>query len=75
MDHLAKIMERLGSIDATLVAQHNLLKDHVERTNKLEKRLDPIQRHVFMVQGAFKLIGSLGLIFSILRMFQKVFVS
>ena len=57
-----KIFERLNSIDNTLAAQHESLKDHMRRTAMLEENMKPIQRHVSMVDGAIKLIGVLSLL-------------
>lgn len=67
-----KLTEKLGNIDSTLAAQHVSLKEHMKRSDLLEKQIDvikkelsPIQKHVFMVTGALKLIGSAGLIITL----------
>ena len=56
---LDKIGDRLGSIDSTLAAQHESLKEHMRRTSLLEEDVKPIKNHVAMIQGALKLIGLL----------------
>lgn len=61
-----KITERISSIDGTLIAQHVSLADHIRRTELLEAQLKPVERHVVMVHGAFKLIGILALLGGIL---------
>jgi len=52
-----QIGNRLGSIDVTLAAQHESLKEHMRRTALLEEDVAPIKKHVAMIQGALKLIG------------------
>lgn len=53
---LDKVVEHIGSIDATLAAQHVSLTEHIRRTNLLEQEIAPIKKHVNMVSGALKLI-------------------
>jgi hypothetical protein len=48
--------ERLDSVDKTLVKQHEQLKYHIQRTNILESKLEPVEKHVAMVSGAIKLL-------------------
>ncbi len=57
--------EHLGSIDTTLVQQHVILAEHIRRTELLEKDIQPIKRHVYMVQGAFALITLISLLIGI----------
>lgn len=56
-DKVDKIIDKIGSIDVTLAAQHVSLTDHIRRTELLEKEIEPIKKHVSMVHGAMKLIG------------------
>jgi archaellum component FlaC len=56
-DKVDKIADRVGSIDITLAAQHEVLKDHVRRTEILELEIKPLKAHMNMIQGALKLIG------------------
>lgn len=58
--------DHLSSIDKTLVAQHESLKEHIKRTALLEADIKPIRRHVYMVQGAGALIALLGVLMGIL---------
>lgn len=55
-----KILDRVGSIDVTIAKQQVSLNEHIKRTNMLEAELKPIKRHVYMIQGALKLIAALG---------------
>jgi len=66
-----KISDHLGSIDATLSAQHESLKDHIRRTEVLEETILPIKKHVDMVKGAMALITLLGILFGILEYFKR----
>jgi len=59
---LDKISERLNSVDVTLAQQHESLKIHIRRTELLEEKLEPVEKHVAMMSGALKLVGILGLI-------------
>lgn len=52
-----KIVEHVSSIDVTLAKQHESLKDHIRRSDLLEQKLIPVEKHVAMMQGALKLIG------------------
>ena len=64
---------RLDSMDKTLVKQEINLRQHMERSDKLElmigaleKDLKPVQKHVIIVEGIFKLIGALSMLLGIL---------
>lgn len=45
-----KIADKLTSIDKTLTAQHATLKEHIRRTELLEKQIQPLQEHVTKVK-------------------------
>lgn len=51
-----QVSEKIGEINSTLSAQHVSLKEHIRRTNILEKKIEPIEKHVNMVSGIVKLI-------------------
>lgn len=69
-EKLSKIDDKLGSIDTTLAAQHVSLKEHMRRTELLEKEIRPIKTHVNMVQGAIALITILATIAGIIQIFR-----
>lgn len=48
--------DHVSSINITLAAQHESLKDHMRRTEILEETIKPITKHDHMVLGAVKLI-------------------
>lgn len=55
-DKLDKVAEHISAIEVTLGKQHVSLEEHIKRTNLLESKIDPIENHVSMVNGALKLI-------------------
>lgn len=61
-----QIVEKIGTISITLVAQHVTLKEHIKRTEILEAQMEPIKKHVAMVHGALKLIGVVSVLISII---------
>jgi len=44
----------------TLERQVVTLEEHVKRTNLLEEKLAPVERHVAMVNGALKVVGAIA---------------
>jgi len=57
-----KIQEKMSNIDVTLAAQHESLKLHIKRTDLLERKMEPVEKHVAMVHGALKLLGFIALL-------------
>jgi len=57
---LDKIVDTLGKQAVTLERLTVTVEDHVQRSNKLEGILLPIQKKVNYAEGAFKLIGFLA---------------
>jgi len=58
-EKLDKMIEKTASIDVTLAKQSVILDEHVKRSNLLEAKLAPVERHVAVVHGILKLIGVL----------------
>ncbi len=56
---------RLNSIDVTLAKQSISLDNHIKRTEMLEHRMEPVEKHVLMLNGFFKILGLLGTIVAI----------
>ncbi len=67
MNKIDKIFDRLSSIDVTLAAQHESLKDHIRRTEILEEAFEPVKNHVSMVNGALKFIALCGILATIIE--------
>jgi len=71
-DKVDTIVDKIGSIDATLAAQHVSLKEHIRRTALLEAEIKPVKRHVDMVNGALKLLGLISLLLGIYEAFRML---
>ena len=55
-------MDTLGDQAVTLGRLTVSVEDHVRRTNLLEEDMKPIKKHVYMVSGALKLVGLMGIL-------------
>ena len=64
---LEKIVEKQSEMNETLIRQEENLKEHMRRTEILEEKFEPVERHVAMIDGAVKLLGILGIVFGIYR--------
>ena len=62
--------EHMQSIDITLQEQHLTLKEHIRRTEVLEKAVGPIKRDIDMFKGAVALIGLLATIAGIIAIIK-----
>lgn len=51
-----KLFDKVASIDSTLAAQHESLKEHIRRTELLETRIEPIEKHVIVMNSLRKLL-------------------
>lgn len=64
----------LGKINTHLAVYNEELKEHIRRTELLEREVHPIKVHVLQVKGAFKLVMGvsilLGLIASVYTILQ-----
>lgn len=50
------IKRTLVSIDKTLALQHQSLETHIKRTDLLEEKLEPVEKHVEQVRGIVKFL-------------------
>lgn len=66
-DKIDSIADRINNIDITLGKQSVILEEHIRRTNLLEEKLAPIEKHVYMVNGALKVIGFLAICLGIIE--------
>ena len=69
-DFLAKLDSRLDDIHEVQIKQAASLDEHIRRTELLEDQLEPIRKHVHMVQGVGAFIGLLALVATILAVFK-----
>ena len=63
----------LNSIDKTLVKQQVLLDEHIRRTEILELKLEPVEKHVAALNGGLKALGVLSLVVGIFAAILKIF--
>jgi len=55
------------------LAEYNVLLDvHIKRSNMLEDKMIPIERHVNMVDGALKLLGIIGVLAAIVEAYLTI---
>lgn len=67
-----KIQDRLSSIDITLAAQHESLKTHIKRTDLLEMKLEPAEKHVIAVNALLRVLGYSAIIVAIIEGILKI---
>lgn len=65
------IMQDIGEIKIVQAEQHIILKEHIKRSNNLEKIVLPIQKKINYVEGALKLIGFLAAMAAIIEIIRK----
>jgi hypothetical protein len=82
VDHLEekvdKILEKVSTIETTLAVQGSVLEEHQRRSlaneenvSLLREDFKPIQRHVTLVEGGFKLLGIVSTIAGIATAIAK----
>ena len=63
VDHIKR---SLANVDKTLALNTQSLIEHVKRTNQLEEKLLPVEKHVEQVRGVGKFIVYLSLLATII---------
>lgn len=53
------IDEKLGKVDVTLAVNTQSLIEHTRRTKNLEDRVEPIEKHVLMINAFAKICAGL----------------
>lgn len=71
-DKIDKIIEKVNTIDVTLAKQQVTLDEHVRRTNLLEEKMEPVEKHVTIVNGCLKIIAALGTIIGLIHGILKL---
>jgi hypothetical protein len=71
-EKIDKIVDKITDIDVTLGKQSVILEEHVRRTNLLENKLEPIEKHVHMIQGALKFLGLISIFIAIIEFVLKM---
>ena len=74
-----RLDSRIDNVDKTLIKQEVSLAEHIRRTELAEEAIkilkssiDPINRHVHMVEGALKMIGGLSILLGIITTLLKL---
>lgn len=67
-----KLQDKLASIDATLAAQHESLRIHIKRTDLLEMKMEPLERHVISMKSLGRLLVYLSLAATIVECLFKM---
>lgn len=66
-EKLDKMADHMAEMNVTLGKQSIILEEHIRRTDLLEKKIEPIEKHVHRVEGAFKLIGLIATLAAIVE--------
>lgn len=72
-EKIDKIVDHVHSIDKTMERNTASLEEHMRRTELLEKKLEPVESHVVMVNGVLKFISLIGMIVAIIGGLYKIF--
>ncbi len=70
------VSDHLGTIDVILSRQHESLKYHIKRSDMLEEKLIPIEKHVNLINSVSKIItflATLGSVIGVALKLMKVF--
>lgn len=59
-DKIDKMADHMAAVDITLAEQAVVLKDHVLRTNLLQKKIEPIDKNMEMLKNIAKIISFIG---------------
>lgn len=71
-DKIDKMTDKIINIDVTLAKQSVILEEHVKRTNLLEEKMEPIEKHVHMVNGVSKFLVLVGVFVAIIEGVIKI---
>jgi hypothetical protein len=71
-DKLDGVKDELSKMNATLLAQHESLKEHMSRTKLLEDRVTPLEKNAIMSQGALKLVSGGVALLSVVHTVMRI---
>ena len=71
-DKLDRIEQTLATMNVTLAVNTEQLKEHMRRTQLLEQKLEPVEKHVARVDGIIKFLGVVGVIVGIVAGVIKI---
>lgn len=79
LEEIKMVREELMTMKIVAVKQEQNLKEHMRRSDELEKQtnlirleMKPLQKHVAFVDATMKLVGALSLIATIVLAFLEV---
>lgn len=67
-----KIVESISEINITLAKQSVILDEHVKRSNLLEAKMAPLEKHVVMINGVLKFLGLIAVFVGIVEGIFKI---
>jgi hypothetical protein len=67
-EKLDKITEQISEINITLARNTVSLEEHIKRTNILENKLEPVEKHVVMVNGVIKFLLGLAALSALFKL-------
>lgn len=69
---LDKVVDQIGEIKETTAKQQVSLDYHIKRTDLLEEKLEPVEKHVELISALFKIIGGLAVIAGIVSVIFQI---
>jgi len=73
LEIILDIQKDVKEIDRTMSRNTASLEIHIRRTELLEEKMEHVERHVNMVQGALKLILSSSVLLGLYQLLSKFF--
>lgn len=73
-DKLDKVADDISHINVTIAKQEVSLKEHIRRTDILEDKIVPIEKHMIMFNGVLKFVGVVALFTGIIEGLLHIFV-
>jgi hypothetical protein len=67
------MVKEIGNVNMVLAAQHESLKDHIRRTEILEQKIAPLEKHDAMGTGVIKFIGLGGAVAGMAKLAMMMF--
>lgn len=64
--------QKLGSMDVTIAKQEKEIAIHIEGVRTLKERMDPLEKHVIVMQAAWKVLIAIGAIAAMMLTFKNL---
>jgi archaellum component FlaC len=65
------VSDKLDVVDKHLAVYNEQLKEHIRRTEILEANVEPVKRHVSMVNGVFRFLAYLAGLVGLIELFKR----